>query len=94
MARVSLEEFGDKEVVRIYIAGALGEAKRVETILAGNGIHYAVEVEPYLTSGIFSIFSSEQAGASFYVTSGQADFCRRVLREAGLRVGIIEDPLS
>ena len=93
MARVTLEDFGDREVVRIYIAGELGEAKRVETILAGNGIHYAVEVEPYMTSSIFSIFSSGQKGASFYVVSGQADFCRRILHEAGLKVGIIEDPL-
>ena len=92
MARVALEDFGDKEVVRIYIAGALGEAKRVEAILTQNGIHYAVEVEPYVR---FSMFSApEQAGASFYVISGQADFCRRVLREAGLRAGIIEEPLS
>ena len=91
MARVSLEDFGDKEVGRIYIAGTLGEARRVEAILTGNGIHYAVEVEPYMR---FSIFSSEQKGASFYVISSQADFCRRILREAGLKVGIIEDSLS
>lgn len=94
MARIALEDFGEKEVVRIYIAGALGEAKRVEAILTENGIHYAVEVELYLTSSIFSIFSSGQKGASFYVISGQADFCRRVLRDAGLKVGIIEDSLS
>jgi hypothetical protein len=92
VARVTLEDFGDKEVVRIYIAGALGEAKRVETILIENGIHYAVEVELYVRLSIFS--APEQAGAAFYVVSGQADFCRRTLREAGLKVGIIEDPLS
>ena len=90
MPRVTLDDFGETEVSRIYLAGRLAEAKRVENILSGHGINYAVEVEPYITS--FAIFSSgEYRGATFYVLSGQADFCRRALSEAGLKSGILED---
>ena len=88
MARVTLDDFADKEVTRIYLAGELTEAKRVEEILSVNGINYAVEVEPYVR---LSVFSSEYAGAAFYVLSGQADFCKQVLFEAGLKVGIEDE---
>ncbi|HEY2990407.1 MAG TPA: hypothetical protein VGL11_22015 [Candidatus Binatia bacterium] len=90
MARIDLDDFGEKELSRIYLAGRLAEAKRVEKILSTHGVDYAVEVEPYVTS--FAIFSSgEYKGASFYVLSGQAEFSRRVLSEAGLTSGVLND---
>ena len=89
MARVTLDDFAEKEVARIYLAGELAETKRVEQILSANGINYAVEVEPYVTLSL--IFSSEHAGAAFYVLSGQAEFCKRALFEAGLTVGIEDE---
>ena len=59
MARVAFEDFGDgEEVVRIYLARELGEAKRVEAVLTEKGIEYAVEVEPYVTA-MSNILSSE-----------------------------------
>ncbi len=88
MARIALEDFADKEVARIYLAAWLAEAKQVEEILTGHGIEYAVEVERYVT---LSLFSSERAGAAFYVLSGQADFCKRALKEAGLKAGIQDE---
>jgi hypothetical protein len=91
MARVTLDDFADKEVTRIYLAGELTEAKRVEEILSVNGINYAVEVEPYVR---LSVFSSEYAGAAFYVLSGQADFCKQVLFEAGLKIGIEDESVG
>ena len=90
MARVTLDDFAEKEVARIYLAGELAEAKRVEKVLSANDIDYAVEVEPYVR---MSIFSSEYAGAAFYVLSGQADFCKQALFEAGLKVGIQDELL-
>jgi hypothetical protein len=33
----------------------------------------------------------EYGRAAFYVLAGQADFCRRVLAEAGLSTGILDD---
>jgi hypothetical protein len=90
MARIDLDDFGEKELSRIYLAGRLGEAKRVEKILTVHGVDYAVEVEPYVTS--FAIFfSGEYKGASFYVLSGQAEFCRKTLLEAGLDAGILDE---
>jgi hypothetical protein len=47
MARLDFEEFLDKEVTRVYMAGGLEEAKRVESILTGHGIDYVVDIEPY-----------------------------------------------
>ncbi|MGH7770683.1 MAG: hypothetical protein ACREQA_00425 [Candidatus Binatia bacterium] len=91
MARIALENFAEKEVARIYIAAELGEAKRVENTLTQNGIDYAVEIEPYVR---YNLGSLENKGAAFYVISGQADFCRRALREAGLKAGIVDGPLS
>jgi hypothetical protein len=88
MARVIFDDLGEKEVARIYLAGELAEAKRVEEILNSNGIDYAVEVEPYVR---FSLFSSEYAGAAFYVLSGQAELCRRALCEAGFKAGILDE---
>ena len=88
MVRIALDDFTDKDVARIYLAGRLAEAKRVEEILSANGINYAVEVERYVT---LSFFSSEYSGAAFYVISGQADFCKRALIEAGLKAGLQDD---
>jgi hypothetical protein len=93
MARVTLDDFGDKEVTRIYLAGELAEAKRVEEVLSANGIHYAVTVEPYMTLSFLS-FPSEYKGAAFYVVLGQAQFCKRALLEAGLKVGLQDESIE
>ena len=91
MARLDFDQFLEKELSRIYIAGELAEASRVEDILTRQGIDYAVEVEPYLkpTSTLFSL--GMYAGAGFFVLSGQAAFARGSLLAAGLRSGIQDD---
>jgi hypothetical protein len=48
--RVGLDDFGEKDISRIYLAGRLAEAKRVKKILSANGVYYAVEVEPYVVT--------------------------------------------
>lgn len=93
MPRVAFEDFADKEVARIYIAGELAEGKRVENALSANDVDYAVEVEPYMNQFVFLVLS-ERASAAFYVILCQAELCRRVLREAGLERGIVEEPVS
>ncbi len=90
MARLELEDFLDREVRRVYLAGRLSEAKRVERTLTGNGIDYAVDIEPVLTL-LFGIFPSESAGVAFYVLSGQASSARSALLAAGLKAGIQDD---
>ena len=88
MGRLAIEDFGDKKIARIYFAATLSEAQRVETELSRHNIDYAIEVEPYIASAVF--WMSEHKGAAFYVISGQADYCCRVLDEAGLTTGLLE----
>jgi hypothetical protein len=93
MALVVPETFDDKEVAMVYIAGRLDEGKLVEQVLSDNAIDYAVDVEPF-QSRMLGILPVEYEGVGFYVLSGQADFCRRILREAGLVQGLVEEDLD
>ncbi len=90
MALVDPETFDGKDVAMVYVAGRLSEGKRVEQVFAENAIDYAVDVEPF-ESRVLGILRVEYEGVGFYVLSGQADFCRRVLRDAGLVQGLVED---
>jgi len=90
MALVDPAAFDHKDVAMVYIAGRLSEGKRVEQALAQHAIDYAVDIEPF-ESRVLGILRVEYEGVGFYVLAGQADFCRRVLREAGLVQGLVED---
>ena len=90
MALVDAETFDDKEVAMVYVAARLSEGKRVEQVLTDNAIDYAVDIEPF-QSRVLGLLPVEYEGVGFYVLSGQADFCRRILREAGLVQGLVED---
>jgi hypothetical protein len=85
-----MEEFTGKEITRIYTAGRLKEATAVERALTEKGIDYTVDFEPFRTL-LLGILPSEHVGIGFYVLSGQADFCRSILLDAGLRAGIEEE---
>ena len=91
MSRVAIDDFGDKEMARVYLASRLAEAKLVEAELQRHNIDYAVEVEPYLTTALFQI--TEYKGAAFYIISGQVEFCCRVLCEANLTAGLLGEEL-
>jgi hypothetical protein len=93
MALVDPATFDDKEVTMVYIAGRLSEAKRVEQVFSDNAIDYAVDFEPF-ESRVLGILPVKYEGVGFYILSDQADFCRRVLREAGLVQGLVEDDLE
>jgi hypothetical protein len=87
MARVEPEALADPE--RVFTTGSLAEALRVEALLTVNGVDYAVHVETFSTS----LFGTPRNGAAFYVTTGQAAYCRAQLTAAGLGRGVlIEDP--
>ena len=89
MARIAIEDFADKDIARVYFAARFAEALLVETEFEKNSIDYAVEVEPYLASAVFWV--SQYYGAAFYVITGQVTYCRKVLREAGLTAGLMEE---
>lgn len=85
MARIELEELRDPE--RIFIAGSLRMARRVEEWLTMAGVDYGVQVEPF---GRSLLFNTLRMGAAFYVTSGQAAYCRQQLTAAGVGGGVVE----
>jgi hypothetical protein len=93
MARLDLEEFAERELARVYIAGRVNEADRVESALTRQGLDYAVEIEPYLKR-VLGIFTSKYSGVAFYVPSGQAAFARSALLAEGLTQGIADEPSS
>jgi hypothetical protein len=85
MARIEGEALDDPE--RIYIAGTLRMALRIEEWLTMAGVDYAVQVEPYARS---LLFGTLRMGAAFYVRSGQAAYCRDQLTTAGFGGGVVE----
>jgi hypothetical protein len=89
MGRIEIENFSDKDVSRISIAASVKEAASAEDILIQNGIDYAISLEPYTRM----FFGTEREGIAFYVLSGQASYCRKLLASKGLSQGlIIEEP--
>ncbi len=93
MALVDPATFDDKEVEMVYVAGRLGEGKQVEQVLSENGIDYAVDSEPF-ESRVLGVLPVEYEGVGFYVLSSQGEFCRRILRAAGLVQGLVGDDLD
>jgi hypothetical protein len=85
VARIEADDLDDAE--RIYIAGSLRVALRVEEQLTTAGVDYAVQVEPY---GRSLLFNRLRMGAAFYVASGQAAYCREQLVAAGLGGGVVQ----
>lgn len=89
MSRVDIEEFSDKNISRIFIAGNIGEAERAEGLLTENAISYALQIEEFINTGLFS--STVKEGVVFYVISGQRHFCKQLLLANGLKTGLIDD---
>jgi hypothetical protein len=90
MALVEPEHFTDTECTRIYIAGRLGEAKKVEQTLTDSGIDYFVEIERFERK-ILGLIRREYDGVAFYVPAGQAGPCRQLLRTAHLTSGLEDE---
>ena len=77
------EEYDGREMELVYIAAALGEAQRIESILDAQGIDYTIQVEQY-RAGV--IFARVRAGAFFYVLPESASRSREALRRLGYKV--------
>jgi hypothetical protein len=89
MARIDIEEFEEQQSALIFIARTVREAGRVEALLSEAGIDYAIALEPFLHGGIFGV--TTLTGLGFYVMSGQAMYCRELLGQRGLAVGVVEE---
>ena len=79
------EGFGDRELVQVFIASTLAEARRAEALLTERGVHYVVEVEPLGRT----VFGSPRNVAAFYVEVGQAVYCGSKLVAGGLGLGVL-----
>ena len=86
MGRIEPDDLGDPE--RIFIAASVRVARRVEEWLTTAGVNYVVQVEPF---GRSAVFNTVRNGAAFYVTAGQAAYCREQLTATGLGGGVVEE---
>ncbi|MFQ5899918.1 MAG: hypothetical protein ACE5JN_16970 [Candidatus Methylomirabilia bacterium] len=93
MARLTLESFAGREVRRVYVAANVREAETVEKLLGGRAIDFAVEMEPFYRP-VAGLIPARYMGAVFYVPSGQASYCRRLLEQAGLWRGVVPEEQS
>ena len=75
------EFFGERELDLLYIAKKLKEAQRIEELLTGAGIDYAVEADRY-RGGV--VFVTERVGAFFYVLPDVLEAAQEVLWGAGI----------
>ncbi|HSN90352.1 MAG TPA: hypothetical protein VLS93_03915 [Anaeromyxobacteraceae bacterium] len=90
MARIAMDDFLEgQEIVRVYLAAALEEARRVEEVLDRAGISFGVEVETY-TRTSFLVGGSARSGAGFWVDLSAADEAIDALEAAGLLRGLAE----
>jgi hypothetical protein len=90
MARISMDDFPEgREIVRVYLAAGLDEARRVEAVLERAGVSFAVEVETF-TRPSFLLAGSARSGAGFWVESPEADASIDALEQAGLLRGLVE----
>lgn len=90
MALVDAEQFGDAPCSRIYIAGRLREAKQIEELLTKAGVDYVVEIEQF-GKKLLGVVPRKYSGAAFYVLATHAESSRRLLVEAKLTTGLIEE---
>lgn len=84
-----MDEFSEKDVIRIFIASTIMEAEAVERLLTEEGIDYAIAPEPYERVGLISI--AQFNGLAFCVLTGQKNFCQRLLSSKGYTSGLAID---
>jgi hypothetical protein len=90
MARIELDAFGEgTELVRVYLAAGLDEARRAEDVLAAAAVDFAVEVETFFSRTILGGGAPRQ-GAGFWLREADLDAACRALEAAGLVAGLVD----
>ncbi len=74
--------FPDQELVLVYIAKRLREAKSIEELFDQAGLDYLVEPDRY-RGGV--LFVRELIGAFFYLTEADAPRGRELLTSSGVK---------
>ncbi len=90
MARIPLEAFQEgSEIVRVYLAATLSEAKAVEGALAAAEIDFAVEVETFASPTALGS-NAPRRGAGFWVAEALLETAADALQRAGHLAGLVE----
>jgi hypothetical protein len=76
------------EIVRVYLAAALAESRRVEEALAAAGVDFAVEVEEYASAALLS--GQARRGAGFWVREADLERAAGALERAGQLAGLVD----
>ena len=83
------DEWQDDSVSRVYLAGKLAEAQKVERVLDLNGIQHSVRPEQYRTA--LSLLFGPYDGIAFYVHNTESARCLEELRKAKLLSGLAKE---
>lgn len=90
MARIPLDAFGEgTELVRVYLAQALSEARSVEEVLGATGLRFAVELEQVPVRSLLGGLSARTA-VGFWVEPGDVAPCSAALERAGHVKGLVD----
>lgn len=90
MARIEMDAFEEgEEIVRVYLAASLAEARSVERALDAAGFEYGVEVESYTGRSVLA-GGVTRRGAGFWVVADDLDATAAALERAGLVRGLVE----
>jgi len=88
MPRVPMDSFAEgTEIVRVYLAGSLREAERVEAVLDAAAVEYAPEPERYGVPGSLGLW--QRTGVGFWVLADRLDPAADALERAGLTSGLV-----
>jgi hypothetical protein len=88
MPRVDEDVLAHQDPTPVFVAATLGQAKQAEALLDSRGVFFIVSVEPVGRT----LFGTLRHGAVFSVSASQASYCARLLIDAGLEIGVLEDP--
>ena len=89
MARVPMERFEEgTEIVRVYLAATLAEARRVEDALESEGVEFAVETEEYLSPTALGS-NALRRGAGFWIREGELERAADALERGGHVAGLV-----
>ncbi len=89
MARVEMETFEEgTELVRVYLAATLVEARRIEEALDLAGVEFAVEVEEFASPTALGS-NQPRRGAGFWLREADLDVAADALERGGHLAGLV-----
>jgi hypothetical protein len=85
-----MDAFGEgTEIVRVYLAVTLREARAVEDALCEAEVDFAVEVEPFASPTALGSNAARQ-GAGFWIRGDDLDRAASALERAGHVAGLVQ----